>query len=589
MNMPETEQSRLKELRSYEILDTLPDQDYDDLVKLAAEICAVPISAVSLVDTNRQWFKSILGLDVHETKREVSFCAHTIGQQTIFEVPDAALDKRFAGNELVTGAPYIRFYAGAPLTTESGHNLGALCVIDSQPRTLTEAQKSALMTLARNVMSRMELRKKVCELQQSLDMNLEIKAEYKERQRVQEARLKDLFRLFTGFMDKVPSCCYIKDNQGRFLHVNPFFAQVFQVNPQGEEDFIDATICLPDALAGIRAQEEEILWEDQPEMVTEELARADGRVGPWLSYKFPFRGRLSDPPMLAVISFDTSVGPADESGPSGLMQDVLEGKADILPEIEVVHPVLIHDDEPEGSARVLVVEDNPAYTVLALRYLRKFGYTAKAVESGEEALRSLEHEEYDIVLMDCQMPGMDGYDTTRQIREREARLNLRQTPVIAFTASSLRGARNRCLEAGMSDYFPKALNGSRLHSTLESWRPVTPPRMDALVDCFLSVQPRLGRELGVDLITFFINQTTSRLAEFRIKLASGKKINESLLFRSLAGDSGALGMKRLCSLSRQLEELCKGGDSSSIQPVFEQLEQEFCILCGRNLETVRGA
>jgi PAS domain S-box-containing protein len=156
---PESENKRVEALRLYDILDTLPEQEYDDITRLASEICQTPIALISLVDENRQWFKSKIGLDVEETPRDVSFCAHAINEEGVFEVGNAALDERFMENPLVAGAPNIRFYAGAPLISKDGYRVGTLCVINSVPYSINESQKNSLLILARSVISMLELRK----------------------------------------------------------------------------------------------------------------------------------------------------------------------------------------------------------------------------------------------------------------------------------------------------------------------------------------------------------------------------------------------------------------------------------------------
>jgi len=155
---PDDESQRLEELYRYEVLDTGPEPEFDDLAKLAAQICQTPIALVSLVDKDRQWFKARVGLEAHETPREVAFCAHAIHEDDVMEVADAAADRRFADNPLVAADPGIRFYAGAPLTTAAGHNIGTLCVIDREPRRLTDEQRAALRTLSRQVVQQLEAR-----------------------------------------------------------------------------------------------------------------------------------------------------------------------------------------------------------------------------------------------------------------------------------------------------------------------------------------------------------------------------------------------------------------------------------------------
>ena len=162
--VPPNETKRLKVLWQYEVLDTVPEEVFDDLTDLAARICEAPIALISLVDEHRQWFKSKVGTTVQETSRDVSFCAYAITQNDLFIVPDATRDKRFANNPLVLSDPQIRFYAGAPLVTPDGHALGTLCVIDKVPRELRPDQKQALLILARHVVSQLELRRRSHEL-----------------------------------------------------------------------------------------------------------------------------------------------------------------------------------------------------------------------------------------------------------------------------------------------------------------------------------------------------------------------------------------------------------------------------------------
>ncbi len=160
------EARRLEELRGYGILDTLPEQAYDDITLLASQICDCPIALVSLIDDDRQWFKSRVGLDATETPRDLAFCAHAILEpDQLLMVPDATRDKRFASNPLVTADPMIRFYAGAPLRTSAGHALGTLCVIDRVARELEPDQIRALEALSRQVMAQLELRKSLGRLE----------------------------------------------------------------------------------------------------------------------------------------------------------------------------------------------------------------------------------------------------------------------------------------------------------------------------------------------------------------------------------------------------------------------------------------
>lgn len=153
------EEQRLAALKSFNILDSAPEVLYDDIVALASVICETPIALVTLIDSDRQWFKAKVGVDVIETNRDISFCAHAIHDVKVLEINDATLDKRFADNPFVTDGPKIRFYAGAPLVTSDGLALGTLCVLGKNPKKLTEQQTKALEALARQVTSHIETRK----------------------------------------------------------------------------------------------------------------------------------------------------------------------------------------------------------------------------------------------------------------------------------------------------------------------------------------------------------------------------------------------------------------------------------------------
>ncbi len=161
---PDREEERLATLRQMHILDTEAEPAFDDLALLASHICQTPMAAISLVDTDRQWFKARIGLFSTETPRSVAFCARAIAQPGIFVVRDTQKDVEFRDNPQVTGDPHIRFYAGAPLMSREGHAVGTLCVIDSRPRTLTRDQMEALDALRRQVEAQLELRRRLAEL-----------------------------------------------------------------------------------------------------------------------------------------------------------------------------------------------------------------------------------------------------------------------------------------------------------------------------------------------------------------------------------------------------------------------------------------
>jgi signal transduction histidine kinase len=172
--IPDNEKDRLIALGSYDILDTLDHQEYDDIVLVASEICQTPISVISLIDENRQWLKSTKGINAKETSRDISFCGHAINKpDDVLIIPDARIDERFHDNPLVTGNPNIVFYAGVPLVDENGYALGTICVIDNKPKTLDENQIKALKVLARKVILLLSLKKRNTELESAKNLLFE--------------------------------------------------------------------------------------------------------------------------------------------------------------------------------------------------------------------------------------------------------------------------------------------------------------------------------------------------------------------------------------------------------------------------------
>lgn len=188
--LPKNEKKRLKVLWQYDVLDTVPEEIFDDLTDLAAHICEAPIALISLIDEDRQWFKSRIGVTISETSRDISFCAHAILRNDLLIVPDATQDERFKNNPFVTSEPKIRFYAGAPLVTPDGHALGTLCVMDKVPRTLRSEQQQALRVLAHHVVAQLELRRHARELAAARDHTHQTQTELS-RAQAEIARLRE--------------------------------------------------------------------------------------------------------------------------------------------------------------------------------------------------------------------------------------------------------------------------------------------------------------------------------------------------------------------------------------------------------------
>jgi GAF domain-containing protein len=191
--MSTNDAARVEALQKYAILDSEPEQAFDDLTLLASYVCKTPIALISLVDEDRQWFKAKVGISAKETSRNIAFCSTAIQQTDVFVVPDALQDERFRTNPLVVSEPNIRFYAGAPLINEDGYALGTLCVIDRTPRNLAPDQEAALKALSRLVLMQMEFRRNLVLLKEALsDRTHEEHERERELKKVQDQLLRVL-------------------------------------------------------------------------------------------------------------------------------------------------------------------------------------------------------------------------------------------------------------------------------------------------------------------------------------------------------------------------------------------------------------
>ena len=202
-SLPENESERLKALHEYRILGTTPEQSYDDITTIASETCSAPIALLSLVDADRQWFKSRVGLEGNETPRDWSFCAHAILSPEPLIIQDALSDHRFRDNPLVKGDPKIRLYAGFPLQNHEAHRIGTLCVIDREPRDLTASQCKIMEALARQAVAFLELRKRSIRLLESVSQI--------------ESR--------NGMISTCSYCRKAKDDRGLWMHLDQYLSQ----------------------------------------------------------------------------------------------------------------------------------------------------------------------------------------------------------------------------------------------------------------------------------------------------------------------------------------------------------------------------
>ncbi len=326
------ELARLAELDSFAVLDTPPEQGFDDIACLAALVCQTPSAQVTFVDHARQWFKARVGGGsggACETGREIAFCDQTIRQSELFVVPDARLDARYAANPLVTGPPHIRFYAGAPLVTPGGHALGSVCVTDTVPQTLTPAQRNALGALARQAVALLLLRRQHLSLEQS-------------REQTRAAK-----RLFRSFMDNSPTVAFIKDDAGRYVFLNATMCRRFGIAPEEWIGKGDADLWPADAARQFREADAAVMAGGRLVELVEVTPHPDGSASVWQSFKFP----ITEPDgrrFLAGVALDITERRAYE-------RELLDAQTKLREANAQLHD-LAHTDALTGLANRLALE-----------------------------------------------------------------------------------------------------------------------------------------------------------------------------------------------------------------------------------------
>ena len=531
--LPDNEDERLAELLSYDVLDTEAEQLFDDLTTLASQICDTPIALISLIDPDRQWFKSRVGLDAEETSREIAFCSHAILQDDVFEIPNASLDPRFHDNPLVTGAPDIRFYAGAPLVSPSGHAIGTLCTIDRKPRKLTESQKTSLQTLSKSVVAHLELKRKNRELERTSQFRSDFLSYVSHEIRTPLNAINTFSRLLEGEAQKlklpesfttplshvtqsgerlleiVNSVLDIKQIEAGKMRVMPravsthdFFTHLFSLTKIRAEDggitftsTIDSSV--PDTLffddtkfgqvslnllsnaikftnpgksvnAQVKYKNDKLIFnvidqgigiseEDQKRLFTpfERMENAHQISGTGLGLNISKRLiELMD----GTIKVSSKVNEGTRISVT-LPSDVLTANefANAQPQSFVAQ---INIDK---SARVLVVEDHYINQVVIQTLLEKLGVAHAIVNTGEEGVKYVNANPVDLVLMDLNLPGIQGDEATAQIKSINPEL-----PVIALTADAITKPAS-LYEKGLDDVLTKPVDSNELVRVLNQF------------------------------------------------------------------------------------------------------------------------
>lgn len=271
----DAEIDRVLALESFGVLDTLPEGAFDDLTALAAFVCDTPMSVVRFVDGDRQWFKSQHGVDIPESSGEFSFFAPASSTHAVLEVPDTQLDGRFCTHPMVTGEPYVRFYAGAPLVTAEGHVLGTLDVMDVEPRTLSGPQRKHLQVLAKQVTSQLELGSRARQFATEVDARLAVDSALREQQ-----------QMLDGVLDHTDVLIYAKDVDGRFVMANRALEMVTPVEGRliglTDHDLFDA-----EAAEVYRRHDRRIMASRKSQVVSEDVVHPDGSIHTYRSTKFP--------------------------------------------------------------------------------------------------------------------------------------------------------------------------------------------------------------------------------------------------------------------------------------------------------------
>jgi len=509
--LPANETQRLTALRSYGILDTAPEREYEDLVALAAEICGAPLASITFVDEARQWFKARIGFADAETPRAISFCAHAIAApcgEDLFVVNHADADPVFRHFENVTGAPHIRFYAGAPLVTPEGFALGTLCVLDRQPRVLTESQARALRVLRRHVVNALELRRLVhaqsVTIEELHSTQRALETARASAVNATEAKSRFLATMsheirtplnavvgMTDLLARTPltpeqheAVSTIRASSQLLLRLVGDILDLAKIEAgklELEEAPFNLRECLDHALRLVRptAQAKGLaldlsLEPGLPDEVSGDSTRLTQILVNLLAnaVKFTARGAVTlrasaertddGQHQLSFAISDTGIGLRPDElarlfqdfaqaststtrryGGTGLGLAISQrlaalqgggirvastpGEGSTFTATILARPARAPAGSPLDAsfaqrhpARVLIADDSPVNQRVALQQLRRLGYTPEIADDGSEALARWRVGDHDLVLLDVEMPGLDGREVCAAIR-REAR------------------------------------------------------------------------------------------------------------------------------------------------------------------------
>ncbi len=535
ISVPQNEKERVAALKRYTNLDTLPQEEFDNIVKLVTYICKVPFAHISFIDENMLWFKSKIGFDGSSVKREDTLCQHAILDYKVLEIQDTLEDEKSKNNPFVKQEGGIRFYAGVPLTTPDGYNIGTICAIDIAPKALNDEQKTAMSILAEHVISQLELKNKNAELdKQTKIAEMAVRAKDSFLANMSH-EIRTPLNAITGFTDLLAQSPLDSTQKGFVTNIQMAGENLMYVI----NDILDLSkiesgkLAIETAPFNIKATLKHVydllkvkvpdtiefnlfLDADMPEIIVGDKARMNQIMVNLAgnAIKFTHEGDITisvkkveetdDRYRLKFSVKDTGIGiskdkqesiferftQAEESttreyGGTGLGLNIvkqlieLQGgeiylKSEVgrgsefyflleFHKIELVEEAInnniivddsIHVNDEEAlpeSVSILLCEDNVLNQSLAKSVIKNFGFSLDIANNGQEGIEMLSQNDYDLILMDLQMPVKDGYETTIYIRT-ELKSHI---PIIAMTAHSLVGEQQKCYDIGMDGYVPK--------------------------------------------------------------------------------------------------------------------------------------